>query len=225
MTKALDQAWDPSWEKVHAAREWGSYPDEALIRFTARHYYKAEPRAAVRFLDLGCGGGAATWYLCREGFDVSAIDGSKSALASVERRLQRDGYSANLALGDVTALPFEGRSFDCVVEIGCLTCLPRAAAVRAIDEVRRVLKPGGRLLSYTPASGCWGDGLGREVEADTFDGASEGPFAGLGLVRFISEDQIPSLYSGFSSVAIDRVDRTVDERKHTVSQWSIVCQL
>lgn len=221
----MSQAWDPLWEDVHKSRDWGSYPEEALIRFTAHNYYSQPTRSAVRFLDLGCGGGASTWYLCREGFDVAAIDGSASAVATVRRRLEREGYSARLDVGDVTKLPYESRSMDCVVEIGCLTCLNRDQASKAIDEVRRVLKPGGRFLSFTPARGCWGDGLGQEVEPGAFTGASEGPFAHLGLVRFLAEADIPALYAGFSDLAVDRLDRTVDGQAHVISQWTITCRV
>ena len=67
------------WEEIHTKQEWGKYPPENLIRFIARNYYKMK-RESVKILDFGCGGGACTWFLAREGFDVFAFDGSPTAV-------------------------------------------------------------------------------------------------------------------------------------------------
>ena len=57
----------------------GEYLSEHVIRFVARNYYNTD-RSKVRILDFGCGQGAHTWYLAREGFDTYAFDGSSSAI-------------------------------------------------------------------------------------------------------------------------------------------------
>ena len=75
----------PIWDDVFRSRSWGKYPKEELVRFIARRYYGAPDRSAVRILDLGCGYGAATWYLAREGFAVSAIDGSRVIIDLLQR--------------------------------------------------------------------------------------------------------------------------------------------
>ena len=61
---------DPIWEKIHSTQAWGAYPSEHVIRFVTRNYYSAENRRAIKILDFGCGQGAHTWYLSREGFDA-----------------------------------------------------------------------------------------------------------------------------------------------------------
>jgi 2-polyprenyl-3-methyl-5-hydroxy-6-metoxy-1,4-benzoquinol methylase len=76
-------SWDPAWEEIHKSRKLGKYPPEELVRFVARKYYKVSSREAFRFFDLGCGLGAASWYLAREGFTVFGIDGSKSSIERV----------------------------------------------------------------------------------------------------------------------------------------------
>lgn len=70
------KSFSEEWEKIHSTQEWGRYPSETVIRFIARNYYKTE-REKIKILDFGCGAGAHTWYLAREGFDVYAFDGSK----------------------------------------------------------------------------------------------------------------------------------------------------
>lgn len=70
--------------KIHSTQEWGRYPSETVIRFITRNYYKAE-REKIKILDFGCGAGAHTWNLAREGFDEYAFDGSKSAMDKAEK--------------------------------------------------------------------------------------------------------------------------------------------
>lgn len=66
------KSFSEEWEKIHSTQEWGRYPSETVIRFIARNYYKTE-REKIKILDFGCGAGAHTWYLAREGFDVYAF--------------------------------------------------------------------------------------------------------------------------------------------------------
>src|SRR5215467_12346173 len=101
------QSWDAEWERIFRSREWGRYPAEHVVRFVARRFYAAPDRSKVRLLDLGCGaGGASTWYFAREGFDVSAIDGSETAVAKTRRRLGAEGFFADVRTGDVIHLPW-----------------------------------------------------------------------------------------------------------------------
>ena len=100
-------SWNPVWEDIHASREWGRYPPEELIRFVARNYYDHYPRNEIRFLDVGCGIGSATWYLCREGFTVSALDGAPTAVDKLRERLHSEGLTADVRVGDAAALPYE----------------------------------------------------------------------------------------------------------------------
>ena len=92
------KSFDETWEKIHAAQEWGKYPSEPVIRFVARNYYNGD-RKAVKILDFGCGGGSHTWYLAREGFDTYGFDGSKSAVNKVEARLKKKNYRRILESG------------------------------------------------------------------------------------------------------------------------------
>lgn len=35
----MKKSFNDDWERIHATREWGSYPIEYVIRFIARNYY------------------------------------------------------------------------------------------------------------------------------------------------------------------------------------------
>ena len=111
MIEKRDKSFDEYWEKVHRKTECGQYPTEHVIRFIARNYYNTE-RMNTRILDFGCGGGAHTWYLAREGFDVYAFDGSESAICKLDARLQREHLKADLRVRDALLLDYPNEYFD-----------------------------------------------------------------------------------------------------------------
>ncbi len=201
--------WDVRWDDVYRDREWGKYPNEELIRFVARNYYKVADRSAVRFLDIGCGYGAATWYLAREGFCVDGIDGSAVAIELLCDRLAESSLTATLSVGDLSALPYDRETFDCAVDVVSLMCNSLTDTRRILAGVMDCMKPGARLFSFTPSAGCWGDGIGDLVDDCTYDNAADGPFAGTGRARFSSEAQIRSLYGMFEELVLDRSTYTV----------------
>lgn len=114
------KSFSREWEKIHSTQEWGRYPSETVIRFIARNYYKTD-RTMVKILDFGCGAGAHTWYLAREGFDVYAFDGSKSAVEKAKKYLAADGYEkVHFDVMDGAEIQYEKNFFDCVVDSVCI---------------------------------------------------------------------------------------------------------
>jgi SAM-dependent methyltransferase len=217
---------DPSWEAVHSAREWGKYPPEELVRFVAWRYYQRQNRQDVRLLDLGCGLGTGVWFFSREGFHAVGIDGSPSAIARLKDRLTREGLTADLHVGDVvTSLPvlFPEASFDAVVDITCLCCLPSAEARRTIEQVARVLKPGGRFLSMLFDVTTWGYGEGREVEPHGFTDVPDGPFKDRGLIRLYAREELEALFAALPIVGVESTTRTMDNGRRTVKHWVVEC--
>jgi ubiquinone/menaquinone biosynthesis C-methylase UbiE len=65
-------------------------------------------------------------------------------LAAAHRRAQSESIELHLVRGRAEALPFEGQTFDRVVAVTVLCFVPEAD--RAISEIARILKPGGRLV-------------------------------------------------------------------------------
>ncbi len=213
--------WDSVWDDIYRSRAWGRYPKEELIRFVARRYYAAPDRKAIRFLDLGCGTGASTWYLAREGFTVDAIDGSSVAIERLRARFAEEKLQASLAVGDIADLPYPDATFDCVLDIACLSCNGPEETRHILRGVLARLKPGGRLFSVSPREGCWGDGIGEKIAECTYRDGRDGPFAGMGTARFASERQVYDLYREFAPLALDVSEYTVGGGRHRVSHWII----
>jgi SAM-dependent methyltransferase len=214
-------SWDPVWEELFRTRDWGKYPPEELIRFIARNYFAAPDRKQVRVLEMGCGTGANVWFLAREGFDAYGIDGSATAIRKGEQRLQKEGLTAHLRVGDVLSLAEDcpAGHFDAVIDVGCLVC-NRLAEVRSIvDQAIRLLKPGGRLFSMLLARGTYGDGTGKEIEPGTFVDIKEGTLAGKGLVHLFTLEEVQALFGRLSELQIETSEYTVEDRRHRVKHW------
>lgn len=94
--------------------------------------------AGLRLLDLGCGKGRFGRHLAALGAEVVGLDSSPGMLGQA-RGLGR-------VLGSAWRLPFGSRRFDGVIAIEVFEHLPRLGVEAALREIRRVLRPGGRLL-------------------------------------------------------------------------------
>lgn len=216
--------WDPIWETIFQASDWGAYPPEALIRFMAANYYSRKDRTRVRVLDIGCGAGAGSWYLAREGFRVSAIDGSFTAIEKAATKLRRENLKAEFVVRSVESLPWPSGTFDCVIDIGCLTCNNEKDTASILEEIYRVLKSGGRLFSMTLKHDSRAEGKGEKIDATSYKGITDGPTAHMGTIRFATKASIRRLYGKFHIIHLEQMTRTIMNQRHTLAHWNIECQ-
>jgi demethylmenaquinone methyltransferase/2-methoxy-6-polyprenyl-1,4-benzoquinol methylase len=105
----------------------------------------AEIKPGERALDLCCGTGDIAFALQAAGADVVGLDFSAAMLAIAQERAKKTG-SAGLQFieGDALEVPFADESFD-VVTIG-YGLRNLASWERGLEEMKRVARPGGRLL-------------------------------------------------------------------------------
>ena len=125
-------------------RHAGSFGAAAEAYARGRPTYPAEsldwllPAGARRVLDLGAGTGKLTRDLVGRDLEVLAVDPSDRMLAE----LRRDLPEVDARLGTAEKIPFEDRSVDAVLVAQAWHWVDPA---RAVPEVARVLRPGGRL--------------------------------------------------------------------------------
>jgi SAM-dependent methyltransferase len=92
-----------------------------------------------RALDAGCGTGAQTALLAALGYRAHGVDVARRA------RARQRAAGAALAVATTEALPYADAAFNAVACCGSTLSFV-AAPARALAEIRRVLRPGGRLL-------------------------------------------------------------------------------
>ena len=105
---------------------------------------KVVPFASGDVLELGCGAPNLDYYDRNNVRSLSGVDPSAELLARTKLALESKGMTANFIPGIAEALPFANNSFDCVVTTFTLCSVQDPHA--ALSEVKRVLKPRGRLL-------------------------------------------------------------------------------
>ena len=111
---------------------WGAWGRAAL------------PYLSGRVLELGCGTGNLQHALvCRPDLWAVGLDASPQMLRITQRKLAASGQSGNLTHAVAQSLPFSATSFDCVVATFPTEYIIDLAT---LAELRRVLRPGGRVV-------------------------------------------------------------------------------
>lgn len=141
-------------------------------------------RPGQAMLDIGCGTGEAVALLANTGADVTGIDRSTAMLDQAARRNRRAMAAGRVTLrrADFTDLPFAAATFDGILAANVAYFWADPPAMTG--ELRRLLRPGGRLVVYVTDAETmrrWpfaGPETHRHWTADTLsDALHEGGFA------------------------------------------------
>jgi predicted ATP-grasp superfamily ATP-dependent carboligase/ubiquinone/menaquinone biosynthesis C-methylase UbiE len=101
---------------------------------------------SARVLDLGCGAGQTSLELASRGFEVHALDAAPEMVRITSEAARAAGLrSISARVGDAHELELPSNAFDLVVALGLLPWLH--SATRGLQEMARVLKPGGYLIA------------------------------------------------------------------------------
>lgn len=99
----------------------------------------------MKVLELACGSGQLTFCLAKQVKEWYATDFSPSMLG--EAKKQSTQKNIIFSVQDATRLPYEEHSFDAVLIANALHIMPQPDL--ALEEIFRVLKPGGLLFAPT----------------------------------------------------------------------------
>ncbi|MCX6545212.1 MAG: class I SAM-dependent methyltransferase [Acidobacteria bacterium] len=95
-------------------------------------------------LDAGCGSGILAVHVADHAARVVGMDISRAMLAVAARRsIEAQKPNVEFVRGDLQALPFGDKSFDCVISSAALY---NTRLETSLPELRRVVRPGGRIL-------------------------------------------------------------------------------
>ena len=191
-TSNLQQSLDvrTQWEEIYSHPQTAhknKYPTELVVSTVFRNF---KTRAGLKALDLGCGWGNNLRFLRDVGFDVYGIEISQTAVDSM-----RDEFGDHVVQGTFLDLPYPDDHFSFVLDRSSIQHNPIKDIPAAIEEARRVLKPGGMFFSMMVAT-----------HTNAYN------------ATVLSEPEVRSLLSGFSDFSIDFETRSSNggSRIHTV---------
>jgi 2-polyprenyl-3-methyl-5-hydroxy-6-metoxy-1,4-benzoquinol methylase len=147
MTDLPDPDARAAYDRWHERLEVDTEADAPWQLMVERHL---GPIAGQRILEIGCGRGGLAVKLASWGpAAVIAADYSEVAVAKARAFAQARG-AVNLTVeqGDIQALDHPAQTFDAVISCETVEHVPEPR--RAVAELARVLKPGGRLVLTTP---------------------------------------------------------------------------
>ena len=195
------QKWD-AWNDSGGP----NYPHEKVVQFCLRNY-SSEKRSSTRVLDLGCGAGVNTWFLCREGFTVTATDISPRAIAATKSRLDESGLLAELRIEGANTISDPEESFDLIICVGVIEAVGPMIAEEVFEAVYNALEFNGHAFFLFASSEDY-----RIGSSTCFD------------LYGYSKEEIQNLLPEFSSVMLDRYISTYQNGTVTQSDWILTCR-
>ena len=175
------------WNNIHVNYDRNHIKvDDWLDRFDS---IIADCKSSV--LDLGCGGGNDTLYFIEKGKKVIACDQSMNAINNIQKNFPEvlEARCFNMLDG----FEFEDDSFEIVCADLCLHYFTEKDTCMILNEIRRILVPGGHLFVRVNSVKDVNHGAGQGIETEhhlyrTEDGMFK---------RFFDEEDVRSLFSGF----------------------------
>ena len=136
------------------AADWARIQEQQCAPAYHAVFDRAVVGSQTRLLDAGCGAGMALRFAADLGAHVAGMDASDALLQVARDRLP----GVRLEHGDLEELPFDDDAFDVVT--GFNSFQYATDPVTALQEARRVTRPGGRVFVMT-----WGEPGSMEVTA------------------------------------------------------------
>ncbi len=203
------------------------YPNETVIRFVFRNFDRKNFKN-LKIFDHGCGTGRHVIFLSENGIGSYGADVAKSSLEFVKDRLKKKRLKADLRLLTDNTLPYQDNFFDAVISFGVLYYMPKKDIVEVVREIKRILKPNGKVLFIVRSIYDYRYGLGKEIEPDTFlintkdktlDVYNENGM----IMHFFRTPEIKELFKNWKQCNIDKMFITLDNKKIRDNDYIITC--
>jgi SAM-dependent methyltransferase len=198
--KGLDGQRD-HWERVFSQSPDMLGTDASQpARYAGKFFRKGKIR---NVLELGGGQGRDSAHLARCGFNVSTLEYTESGVEAISAKAKSQGLEDRLKVvrHDVRKpLPFGDASFDaCYSHMLLCMALTSEELDRLMEEVRRVLRPGGLVVYTVRNTKDAHYKVGLHHGEDMYE-------SGGFIVHFFSREKIDALAKGFEVVEVEEFE-------------------
>jgi ubiquinone/menaquinone biosynthesis C-methylase UbiE len=204
ITSTLEPDQQPlRWDDYAALYEHVFEPLTQRWSIAAIDALRLEPQSHV--LDSAAGAGGAALELARRDHRVTAIDASLAMVARTKERASAMGLTIEALTMDGEDLAFPDASFDAAISVLGVILFPDA--VRGLSELRRVVRPGGRiaLITWTAPEAYELVGELRAAALSVLGSLPSRPLPAQ--LRFKEKDEFQALFAaaGLPTAAISEV--------------------
>jgi ubiquinone/menaquinone biosynthesis C-methylase UbiE len=153
------------WNNAHK-NQWLHSHSQHQTGFAEEVNRAIKPRSKI--LELGCGEGNDSIYFAEQGHVVTATDFSDEVIKQNKQRHANSSLKF-LEQDNSQKLPFEDNSFDIVYARLSLHYFTDKTTRAIFEEIKRVLRPNGKLYFMCKSTDDPIHGKGKEIEADMFE--------------------------------------------------------
>ena len=150
--------WDVVYDRLALLYDGVDWFTGNTTHHLRRHALPHLPPEGSRVLEIGFGSGKLHAELA-ERYAMAGLDRAPGMVRLTQRRLVSRGLTSELHAGDVTALPWGDATFDAVLLTFAFSAFPDAET--ALDEIVRVIKPGGKLIIVDAGEALDGNAMAR----------------------------------------------------------------
>lgn len=231
--KSADEKNRQLWTELYQdSRHHTRYPKEEVVQFVCRNFARD---GSCRILDLGCGAGRHVIFMAQENIIPYGLDFSPSGVAHTRNWLEKIGrggkYLENIQVGNATDIPYKDEMFDGLICIGVLYYMAAEDIKKAVSEIYRVLRSGGKsliLMRSTDDYRCKSSDAVPTKERNTFivgerDTTRSANCENGMLMHFVERTELEELFQDFQSVTIDRITITHDNESYADDDFLITC--
>lgn len=205
------------WIELHAEKRYRpKYPSETVVQYVFRNF---ERNGKTKVLDLGCGAGRHVLFMGKENLVPYGLDFSDEGIKHTKELLKENNlacFEENMKVGSLEEIPFDDNLFDGIVCYGVLYYLPLPAIKQAINEIKRVLKPSGKVLLVVRTTEDYRYHLSNSTPTDEprtciimeeDSGKCAHSENGM-LMHFFTKEEISELFVDFTELQINTITET-----------------
>ena len=225
-----DKGFDrKNWDATYAGGgQLNRYPADGVVSMVYR-LMAGRDRAKTKILEIGCGAGNNAWFLAREGFDVTAVDGSALCLDYARARFASEGLTGTFLQKTFLELDQLSGPYDLILDRGALVCSQWEDLLAVMPHIARLMHPESYFLSFFFTADhpdkCH---MSRCEHGATWFDPTAPVFGGSNWITLLDEEHLRTLFSPFTIV--DLYKRTLeacmrkDEPYLGDSDWIVVCK-
>ena len=194
------------WERnvYSKKKQLNIFPFPGVISFFKKKNFRNKSK--INILEIGCGVGNNLIFLAQEGFNVSGKDFSDSAIKIAKKRFNQKKLKCTIKVGDIKKLEWTNNYFDYVIDRAVLTHHTNQEISLILDEIYRVLKKGGKILSFDFFGNNIPDkNFGQKFKKNTYSNFKKGNFKFVGKTSFFNLSLLKKLFYKYKILEIDRI--------------------